>query len=226
MERTFQLITSRGVACAYLLATTILWIPDAYGSSAEEQLRQAQDAFLFGDFSAAASGVISLVDQTGLSAALRREANLLAAQCYLELGDDAAVEAAICATHDADPLWQPSSDVLTEREVLRFSTALKGCPDAPRATGPVIEGPPASSPGIPVGSSVDATSSVRVDPAAVDPLGSSDEPGSRPWFRKPVTWIVGGAAAAVGIVLAMGGGGADDPATPTGIGDFPAAPED
>ena len=248
MQRTVRQIASLGVATAYILGTTILWIPNADAKSVEDQLQEAQDAFLFGDFGAAANGVIGLIGQGGLTPPILREANVLAAQCYLELGDEAAVDAAICAAHDADPLWQPSTNVLTDREVLRFATALRGCPETIRSTKPFFRSTPPIPDTTSGGSS--AASGTDARPAESAPAGTAlpkgagldsatrdsgegvDDSGSTPWFKKPVAWIFGGAAAAVGVVLAMGGGGAngpggpDGPENPGGIGDFPAAPED
>lgn len=230
LQRTFRQATYLGLAATFV--TALLGTPAAWASSVEDRLQDAQDSFLFGDFGAAATGVIGLIEQGGLTPALLREANVLAAQCYLELGDEAAVDAAICAAHDADPLWQPSTNVLTEREVLRFATALRSCPEATRNTTPFFRNSPSGvDAGIaPAGAQPQSAISQNPDPAtSLDPTGG--DAGSSSWLKKPVTWIVGGTAAAVGVVLAMAGGGSggDDPgapSTPGGIGDFPAAPED
>ncbi|MCA9755879.1 MAG: hypothetical protein KDA27_08770 [Candidatus Eisenbacteria bacterium] len=242
MKQRFRRTTSIAALGAYLLGSGTLAIP-ASASTIEDRLLAAQDAFLFGDFDVAATKVLEIIEMGGLTPSLLREAHVLAAQCYLELGDEAAVDAAICAAHDADPLWQPSSAVLTEREVIRFATALRSCPESPRNTPLLIPGTQSgsntSAPGS-TGSEFSGTESSGTrstsDPHGTGPAGtgtspaSAEETTSTPWFKKPIAWIVGGAAAAGAVLLASGGGGGSsdpDPSggDPTGIGDFPAAPE-
>lgn len=226
----------------------------AQARTPEEVLQGAQDSFLFGDYDAAAAEALRLIERGELPPALLREAHVLAAQCYLELGAEEAVDAAICAAHAVDPLWQPSSTVFTEREVIRFAAALRACPEVParRAPGPdtslgnVPGATPGTAPGAALGASpaaptpsqpttgatgaADATLSSALADSSTSALAAAR--ASTPWFRRPLSWVVGGAAAVGVAVLALGSGGTGDPGrgpdpgNTEGMGDFPAAPED
>ncbi|MEZ4649784.1 MAG: hypothetical protein R3E97_13560 [Candidatus Eisenbacteria bacterium] len=250
MKQRFLRTTSIAALAAYLVGGGGLSIPASAGT-VQDQLLEAQDAFLFGDFDVAATKVIAIIETGGLTPSLLREAHVLAAQCYLELGDEAAVDAAICAAHDADPLWQPSTAVLTEREVIRFATALRSCPESPRHNPTLIPGTEevygngarsGTNPGTTLGTETSGTdrsgttssgTGTAAPGAAKSALSDAQPDGettSTPWFKKPIAWIVGGAAAAGAVLLASGGGGgSSDPGPsggdPTGIGDFPTAPE-
>ncbi len=178
----------------------------AEAQSGQIQLQKAQESILFGEFDEALAMVESAIASGELEGGSLREAHVLAAQCHLEAGDDDALKQSICSAHIADPLWRPSTAILTEAEVTRFSEALRLCPkNSPKVSFPET---------IPV-----QTPSTE---------GEEDGDSGKPWFKRPLGWIVGGAAAAAGVaVVILGGGGGDDaadPEDPVGMGDFPDPP--
>lgn len=220
-----------------LVLTALAFAAQIVQAEAPEQaLRAAQDSFLFGEYDAAAAGALHLIEKGGLPPALLREAHVLAAQCYLELGAEDAVDAAICAAHTVDPLWQPSSTVFTEREVIRFAAALRACPEAPTRSAPVLERPTdgtsSPSPNLTPGSQSPGSRAALASPDSTSQVAGVPPQAGRPWFRRPLSWIVGGAAAVGIAVLSLGSGdggspnGPEDSGNTDGMGDFPAAPED
>ena len=60
--------------------------------------------------------------------------------------------------------------------------------------------------------------------AEVKKPASDDGGKSKPWYSKPVTWIVGGAVVIGAVVLGSGGGGDDPPPADPALEDFPDPP--
>jgi hypothetical protein len=60
-----------------------------------------------------------------------------------------------------------------------------------------------------------------LETAKAEPADSS---GGKPWFKKPVAWVVGGVVLIGGAALALGGGGDDDTPADPALPGFPATP--
>jgi hypothetical protein len=144
-----------------------------------QDLARASDHVDFAEYEEALAILDPLIASRELSGESLRDAYILTARSHAGLGHTSQAKEAFCQALRIDPQWRPDPVVFTNDEIELFDGARASCQLA--------------QPAQPAGSG----------------LQPSAAAASTPWYKKPVTWIAGGAAIVLGVLVLGGGGGGD-----------------
>ncbi len=191
------------VALAAFCATAcpgVAWIPRA-AAAEPRNLGEARNHYEFAEFSQALDICNELISAGTLAGNDLRDVYVLKARCLVNVGNHSMAQESFCSALKVDKAWRPAADLLTKDEQADFDLALAGCK---------LEAAPAVTP-----------KPVPTIPSAITP--SSAASGGKPWYKKPVFWVLGVAVIGGAVALAGGGSkGGDESAGP--LPGFPPPP--
>jgi hypothetical protein len=172
-----------------------LFATTAQAADPREELTKAEDYFLVADFATALEKVTALIDSGDLKGGALRDGYVLAARCEVGLAHRSSAVDYFCEVLRVSPTWQPDADLYTKDEIEVFEQARTTC-----------------------AASSDPT---PVDTVEEEPVISSRMSQGTPWYKNKTFLLVGGGLVALGVILALSGGGDDGPGD---LSDFPPPP--
>ncbi len=192
---------SRALALAALGAFLVSVCPLGALAAEPQDLGQARNHYEFAEFNKALDICNALITGGTLTGSDLRDAYILKARCLVNLGNHSMAQESYCEALRTDKSWRPAPDLLTKDEQDVFDRTLASC---------VLETAPAPAP-----------KPVPVVPPTIAPSAAGE---SKPWYKKPVFWVLG-AAVIGGAVALAGGGGGNGGGTPAGpLPGFPPPP--
>lgn len=168
----------------------------ARAADPREELTKAEDYFLVADFATALEKVTALIESGDLKGGALRDGYVLAARCEVGLAHRSSAVDYFCEVLRVSPTWQPDADLYTKDEIEVFEQARTTCAASSDDVAPVED-------------------------VEEEPVFSSRMSEGTPWYKNKGFLAVGGGLVALGVILAVSGGGDDGPGN---LADFPPPP--
>jgi len=174
------------------------------------KLGEARNHYEFAEFNQALDICNQLITGGSLTGDDLRDVYVLKARCLVNVGNHSMAQESFCSALKQDKSWRPAPDLLTKDEQADFDLALAGC---------VLETAPAPVKPAP------AKPAPAISPAATAPATAPAPAEGKPWYKKPVFWVLGAAAIGGAVALAGGGSKGGGGSSPTGpLPGFPNPP--